>query len=155
MPHIHEKIDFVVDVYIVHNHKVLLRNHDKFKEWFAVGGHVELDEDPQTAARRECLEEVGIPITLVGEIVAPGGPDERGLITPMAMDRHRINAAHEHVSLVFAARSETDVIVESPGEKSHGCKWFSEKELEDPQFKLRTRIKQYAKRALALATQPF
>lgn len=46
MPHIHEKIDFTVEVFIVHENKVLFRMHDKFKKWMSAGGHIELDEDP-------------------------------------------------------------------------------------------------------------
>ena len=53
MPHIHEKIDFAVEVFVVHKNKVLLRKHDKYKTWLGVGGHIELDEDPNQVAIRE------------------------------------------------------------------------------------------------------
>ena len=53
MPHIHEKIDFTVEVFVVHNGRVLLRKHDKLKFWLSVCGHIELDEDPNQAAVRE------------------------------------------------------------------------------------------------------
>ncbi len=46
MSHIHEKIDFTVDVFVVHENKVLLRMHDKYHLWLAPGGHIELHEDP-------------------------------------------------------------------------------------------------------------
>ena len=46
MPHIHEKIDFTVEVFIVHKDTVLLRMHDKVKKWLGPGGHIELHEDP-------------------------------------------------------------------------------------------------------------
>jgi 8-oxo-dGTP pyrophosphatase MutT (NUDIX family) len=59
MAHIHEKIDFTVDVFVVYRNKVLLRMHEKYHQWLAVGGHVELDEDPNQAALREVLEELG------------------------------------------------------------------------------------------------
>ena len=62
MPHIHKRIDFAVDVLIVHKNKVLLRKHDKYKIWLAVGGHIELDEDPNQAAIREVKEEVNLEI---------------------------------------------------------------------------------------------
>ena len=67
MPHIHEKIDFTVEVFIVHKDKVLLRMHDKYHLWLSVGGHIELDEDPVQGIIREVKEEVGldIKITLV------------------------------------------------------------------------------------------
>ena len=46
MPHIHEKIDFTVEIFIIYNNKILFRKHDKYGVWLSVGGHVELYEDP-------------------------------------------------------------------------------------------------------------
>lgn len=65
MPHIHEKIDMVVDVFIVHNGRVLLRKHDKYHTWLGPGGHIELDEDPNEAALREMQEEAGLGVRLI------------------------------------------------------------------------------------------
>ena len=59
MAHIHEKIYFTVEVFVVYGNKVLLRKHDKYGIWLSVGGHIELDEDPNQAALREVREEVG------------------------------------------------------------------------------------------------
>src|SRR5262249_52059212 len=64
MAHIHEKIDFTSEVFIVHDNKVLLRFHDKYDIWLSVGGHIEQDEDPNEAAVREVKEEVGLDIEL-------------------------------------------------------------------------------------------
>ncbi len=47
MPHIHELYDFVVSAFIVHRGRVLLIYHKKYDEWLPIGGHVELDEDPE------------------------------------------------------------------------------------------------------------
>jgi hypothetical protein len=41
MPHIHEKIDFTVDVFVVYKSRVLIRKHDKYDKWLAVGEHIE------------------------------------------------------------------------------------------------------------------
>ena len=65
MPHIHEKVDFTVEVFIVYKDKVLLRKHDKYGIWLSVGGHIELDEDPVQAALREVKEEVCLNIELI------------------------------------------------------------------------------------------
>jgi 8-oxo-dGTP pyrophosphatase MutT (NUDIX family) len=64
MPHIHDKIDFCSEVFVVFKNKVLLRKHDKFKIWLSVGGHIELDEDPTETAVREAKEEVGLDVVL-------------------------------------------------------------------------------------------
>ncbi|SRR6266496_1092009 len=40
--------------------KVLLIEHNRAKTWLINGGHVDMDEDPRDAARRECMEELGV-----------------------------------------------------------------------------------------------
>ncbi len=64
MPHIHDKIDFTVEVFIVYKDTVLLRKHNKYRYWLSVSGHIELNEDPNHAALREVKEEVGLDIIL-------------------------------------------------------------------------------------------
>src|ERR1700759_2929072 len=99
MPHIHEKIDFTVEVYIVHKNKVLLRVHDKFKYWLSVGGHIELDEDPIEAALREVKEEVGLDVRIAGKTrpMQENHYEYRELIPPKFLGRHRVTETHEHV----------------------------------------------------------
>ncbi len=114
MPHIHEKIDWCVGVYIVHNHKVLIRKHDKYGKWIHVGGHVELDETPTSAAKRECYEEVGLTIKLYGEDTTLELADDiesHELVVPAFMNIHRISPTHQHIDLIYFATSETEAVV--------------------------------------------
>mgnify|MGYP003350613910 CR=1 FL=1 len=60
MAHIHEKIDFTVAIFVVDAGRVLLVLHRKLKKWLPLGGHIELDEDPEIAALREAREETGV-----------------------------------------------------------------------------------------------
>ncbi len=129
MAHIHEKIDFVVDVFIVHKNKVLLRLHDKYKIWLAVGGHIELNEDPNQAAVREVKEEVGLDIKLLDgnrkyiSIKEPHGH----LIPPVALNRHHISTTHEHISLTYFAYSDNDDVI--PENHDDEWKWLTKEEL--------------------------
>ena len=66
MPHIHKKMDYTVEVFIVYKNKVLLRMHDKFNTWLSVGGHIELNEYPIEIAIREVKEEVGLEVEIIG-----------------------------------------------------------------------------------------
>jgi len=66
MPHIHDLIDFIVNVYIVHEGKVLFIQHKKLNKWLPVGGHIELNEDPDQAIFREVKEECGLEIEING-----------------------------------------------------------------------------------------
>lgn len=157
MPHLHEKVDFTAEVFIVHNHKVLLRLHDKYHIWLGVGGHVELDEDPNQAAVREAKEEVGLDVRLfpngiLYSAALPGAGEESGyveLIPPRFMNRHRINENHEHVTLIYLATAASDGIGPSETEKSDGIKWFTKEELLNDRYDIRPTIKHYALAALA------
>lgn len=40
--------------------KILLVDHKKAQLWLPAGGHVEINEDPKTTVKRECLEELGV-----------------------------------------------------------------------------------------------
>ncbi len=144
--HLHEKIDFTADVFIIHNGKVLLRLHDKYNMWFGIGGHIEPDEDPVQTAIREAKEEVGLDIHLVGEnkILSDGTTE---LITPFFMNRHQVNDSHEHINLIYFARADSDIIIEEESEKSGGCKWLSLEEVENSK-EIIDRIKTYAIGAL-------
>lgn len=148
MPHIHEKIDFTVEVFIVHNDEVLLRKHDKYGFWLSVGGHIELDEDPLEAARREVKEEVGLDVTLLAEEAKSANEKYRELSPPRFMNRHVINDTHEHVTFVYFATTVDRNISEGESEKSKDMKWFSAADLDDPQYDVRPNVKKYALAAL-------
>ena len=154
MPHIHEKIDFTVEVFVIHHNKVLLRKHDIYKIWLSVGGHIELNEDPNQAAIREVKEEVGLDITLVGK--AQEFPNEiegyQELIPPNFLNRHTISDAHEHITFVYFAITKNKNITQGAHEVSDECRWFLKEELDDPQYGVRDSIKFYAKSALFVAS---
>ena len=46
MAHIHEKIDFTVAIFVVHDDKILLIHHRKLGKWLPFGGYIEFDEAP-------------------------------------------------------------------------------------------------------------
>jgi 8-oxo-dGTP pyrophosphatase MutT (NUDIX family) len=148
MPHIHEKIDFTVEVFIVCKNMVLLRKHDKYGFWLSVGGHIELDEDSNEAAIREVKEEVGIDIKLVGKPKFFEDEKCKELIPPKFLNRHYINETHEHITLVYFATSEKDIVIPSEEEKSEEWKWFTIEELDSEKYELRDNIRFYAKTAL-------
>lgn len=148
MPHIHEKIDFTAEVFVVYQDKVLLRKHDKYKMWLSVGGHIELDEDPEHAAIREVKEEVGLDIELVGARPEFAEKDYRELLVPRFMNRHKVSPTHEHVTLIYFGRAQTDQLVLSTNELSEECKWFSKEELNNPAWGIYESVKTHALTAL-------
>lgn len=145
MGHTHSSLCYTVETFIVHNGAVLLRLHDKYHIWLSVGGHIEPGEDPNQAALREVKEEVGLDVELCGNCLPFG--DRSLLVSPKYIDRHRVSDTHEHVGLVFFARSKTrDLNI--PKQEMAECRWFSEQELDDPKYALKPGIKHYAKEAL-------
>lgn len=153
MPHIHEKIDFTVETFIVCKNKVLLRKHDKYKLWLSVGGHIELDDEPNQAAVREVWEEVGLKIKLIGEPikVEEEGPSYHELLPPKFMNIHRISNTHRHIAMTYFAISDSMKISNNGDEKSDEIKWFDEKELDDPKYSIHDQVKKYARAALLAA----
>ena len=151
MPHIHEKIDFCSEVFVVYKNKVLLRKHDKYKIWLSVGGHIEPDEDPNVAAIREVKEEVGLDIILFKE--KDRQPDfndghNTSLIPPQFVLRHPITEIHSHVVFVYFAKSTTDQVQLSKTEVTEDCRWFTKEEVLKNEIGLLALIQFYALKAL-------
>lgn len=157
MSHIHDKIDFTVEVFVVYKDRVLLRIHDKYKKWLSVGGHIELDEDPNEAAAREVKEEVGLNVVLADDLrpFKKETANERELIPPKFLNRHSVSDTHEHVTLIYFARAATDaLVIPDNHEKSEETKWFTKAELGKNDYGISDTIRFYALRALEeLATK--
>jgi 8-oxo-dGTP pyrophosphatase MutT (NUDIX family) len=147
MAHIHELIDFSVAIFVVHDHKVLLVHHRNLKQWLPVGGHIELDEDPEQAALRESLEESGLEVELLGERPPTTGPGTRALIAPRFMDIHRISDTHQHIGLIYWARPKSGSVTLAPAEH-HAIRWCTVEEIEYLQPPMSAAVKWYCHQAL-------
>ena len=148
MPHIHEKIDYCVEVFIVYKDKILLRMHDKYKIWLSVGGHIESDEDPIQAAIREAKEEVGLEIKIIDNRLLPNDEsDYKMLITPRYLGSHYVNDIHKHTIFVYFAKSNTNKITDSISEHERTeTRWVTKEEL--GKMNLRSNVLFYATKAL-------
>lgn len=149
MPHINEKYDFVISVYIVYKDKVLLVNHPRYNMWIPMGGHVELDEDPEQALLREIEEETGLDVDILAD--KPKFSHTKFLYAPRYMDVHDANPPHKHIALVYFARAKTDKHVMST--EHTDMKWLSLEDLNKPEFNLSESVKFYCKQALLAAKQ--
>ncbi len=151
MPHIHEKVDFCAEVLIVFKNKVLLRKHDKYKIWLSVGGHIELDGDPNETAVREAKEEVGLDIVLYKEEgKQPDFKDgkHKSLIPPQFIFTHQVNETHSHIVFVYFAKSDTDQLKLSETEISEDCRWFTKEEIVKNDVGMLSMMQFYALKAL-------
>jgi 8-oxo-dGTP pyrophosphatase MutT (NUDIX family) len=84
MPHIHDKIDFTVAIFVVQQAQVLLVHYRALDKWLPLGGHIELDEDPEQAALREVREESGLDVELLGERSPTTEPGTRAVGAPIS-----------------------------------------------------------------------
>lgn len=147
MPHIHELIDFVVTAFIVCEDKVLLVFHKKLQKWLPIGGHIELDEDPEQALFREIQEECGLEVEILSSKPNIGNEGRKPLLTPNYLDIHKITNTHSHTSLTYFARAKSDTV--KLAEREHeDIRWFGEADLESPEFQIQEDIKFYAQEAL-------
>ena len=147
MAHIHEKIDFTVAIFIVHEGRVLLIHHRNLNKWLPVGGHIELDEDPEMAAVREAKEESGFDIELIGERPPTSGNGTRALIAPRFLDIHYISTTHEHIGMMYWARPKTGQLTLASAEH-HDIRWCSSEELDALQPPMDQAVKWYCRKAL-------
>ena len=151
MPHIHDKVDFTVEVFIVCKDRVLLRKHDKYGIWLSVGGHIELDEDPVESALREVKEEVGLDVELIGTVQQSDEKNYKELLPPRFVNRHRISDTHEHIAFTYFAASASDNVVQGDTEQTEEWKWLSKKELKNLPFEISEHVQRYALAALDAA----
>src|SRR5213596_2578989 len=129
MAHIHEQIDFTVAIFVVHAGRVLLIHHRTLDKWLPLGGHIELDEDPEQAALRETKEESGLQVELVGERPPTTSAGTRALISPRFLDIHRITDTHEHIGMIYWARPVNGTLTLAKAEY-HDLRWCTSAELE-------------------------
>ena len=149
MSHIHDLIDFTVDIFIVYKDKVLLIFHKKHKMWLAIGGHIELNEDPDQALFREVKEECGLEIEVLGTKPSIESKGTKFLYTPAFLDIHEVSETHKHVALRYFAKAKSDNFIHNK-EEHDDIKWFTKEDLDNQVFNVKPDIKFYAKEALRI-----
>jgi 8-oxo-dGTP pyrophosphatase MutT (NUDIX family) len=149
MAHIHEKIDFTVAIFVVHDAKVLVIHHRKLDKWLPLGGHIELDEEPEQAALREAKEESGLDVELLGERPPTTSPGTRALIAPRFLDIHRISETHEHIGMIYWARPKASSNAKLAVAEHHDIRWCSAADLDKLQPPMSEAVKWYCLKAIA------
>ena len=148
MAHIHEKIDFTVAIFVVHQKRILVVFHRKLLKWLPLGGHIELDEDPEIAALREAKEESGLDVELIGERPPTTEPGTRALIAPRFLDIHRINPTHEHIGMIYWARPKGGE-VRCAVEEHFDIRWCTSDELQRLDPPMSAAVKWYCNKAIS------
>ena len=108
---------FVATALIVRDDRILLIHHKKIGLWLPPGGHIEAEEDPVAALRREICEETGLEIEILSDSVDPRASDETVQVLPLPhhIQVERIaDGPHEHIDLVYLCQVRPG---EGPGER--------------------------------------
>lgn len=124
------KTDLVVNGYLIDNNKVLLIHHGKLDIWIPVGGHIEKDETPDNALKREIKEETNLDVEILnqGDLLVEGNVKEN-LATPFCVNIHSVGD-HDHCAFYYVCR------VINPNElkinkELKNARWFTKNELDE------------------------
>lgn len=127
---------FTTSVYIIDNDRVLLIQHKKLNKWLPPGGHLESNETPPEAARREVKEETGLDICFVAqENVWVQRWNASSFERPYMCLLEEIppfqdQPAHQHVDFVYLAKPIGGELLHNE-EETHAIRWFSLEEIEN------------------------
>lgn len=124
--------DFTATTFVVRDGKTLLLWHNKIQAWLPPGGHIDKDELPEDAARREVVEESGLEVELV-TTGAPAGPlgKIRRLHTPACILLEDIEPGHQHIDLIYFARPLDDRPARANPQESADLRWCDAAALDD------------------------
>jgi 8-oxo-dGTP diphosphatase len=123
------RIDFVVTGYVFNeDKKLLLIHHNKLNKWLPVGGHIEPNETPDDALRREILEETGLNAEIFGSSdIGMGGNVKVNLSSPFHVNVHSVGD-HDHCSFFYVCKvDKSDVILQE--EEVGGFMWVKKEDL--------------------------
>lgn len=116
-----------VTIYVMNaDGKFLLLFHKKLQKWMPPGGKVDCHETPDESAIRECLEETGVEITLIGD----RPPIEGGLMTPIGVQLNPVvPQERDHVDLIYAARPVGATALRHSEREAEAIGWYSCEEI--------------------------
>lgn len=129
---------FTATVYIINDDKVLLIYHRKLQRWLPTGGHMDPNETPGDAAKREAREETGLEIEFIKqENVWIEKWNAKSIERPYLclleeMPAYKDVPAHQHIDMVYVAKPIGGSELQNTNE-TDGMKWFTLEEVEQMQ----------------------
>ena len=137
--------------------RVLLLLPKRLPRWIPSGAHVDPDEMPEETAKRECKEETGLDVEIIGEaqedLFTQNRHEGQMLKKPIALllenipeSKERGEPAHQHMDFLYLARpvDESQVLTL---EKKEGAevRWFSAEEIRslDPKREIFANVQTY------------
>lgn len=136
MPHIHDKYDFTVSMFLLHPTKqeICMHWHKKLGFWNNFGGHIELDQDPLECLHQEMKEETGLSpdeYRILQTHDAPKNIGVKEMPSPFSMHLWKYGELeHYHIDLPYILRAKHTNLCPQEGE-SQDIAWFDMKKIRD------------------------
>jgi 8-oxo-dGTP pyrophosphatase MutT (NUDIX family) len=141
---------FVINFIVISNSKVLLERQEN-SNWKLPGGHIEENETPIEALKREAKEELGIEVEIFSEeLLFDAGEKAHSLPAPFEIFCHQVDKdsaldiPHRNIGLVYIVTTKE----EPKPEENQELGWFSKEDLEKEEIS--TPIKKLSQKALEI-----
>lgn len=168
---------FTATAFIVDSKKrTLLLWHKRLGRWMPPGGHVGENETPEETARRECKEETGLDVEIVGEpsedLFSDNHDEGHMLKKPIAFLLENIPASkepfdsaqgrrgegeHQHMDFLYIAKPlDEKQVVTLETKEGREIRWFTRKDIQklDDQTEIFANVKAYILHLLSAAETP-
>jgi len=145
---------FVATVYVVQDGETALHEHEKLDMWLPPGGHIDRDELPHVAAKRETQEELGLDVDLLTPEEDITSSTVESIPQPQHFLLEDINVhdgavGHQHVDFIFYGEAEGREIDPDEGEApADAWEWFSPGDLEAARDRLPSDVIEIGKQAI-------
>lgn len=129
---------FTATVYVVNDGATALHEHPRLGIRIPPGGHVDRDELPHEAGKREVEEEIGLEPTILGDAPDVPAPDGFALPTPRYQLCYDINVhedgtvGHQHIDHIYFATVPSRNVDPADGEEgAHIWDWYTPADLRE------------------------
>ncbi|MBR61275.1 MAG: hypothetical protein CL904_01250 [Dehalococcoidia bacterium] len=122
---------FTATGFVINNNSLLLHWHSKVQSWLPPGGHIEANEDPVEALKREVLEETGLAVEVIHMGQDFGFRYPKQISSPVTILIEDINdneiGSHQHIDMIYFCKLSFG---EDPSNINPGWLWVEKEDLD-------------------------